>query len=179
MSMHVPDSSECCSLFFLLGAILQGSWFPRNCQTLHQWCGMRALLLLNARMQRPIHQNVSDTGSLDASDGSFRRWAKRGLRDQAGIYTAPFHRSELKWVIGLPAVTLGLIAIDKHASGPLSRNGTSASTDISDVGLFATAGSGWGVAPRWRNTRQFMPSKPECWGPRPWPTAGWCMRRSS
>jgi len=83
-----------------------------------------------------------DTGSLDSSDGKFlSRWAKRGLRDQAGIYTAPFHRSELKWVIGLPAVTLGLIAIDKHASGALSRNGTSASTDISDVGLFATAGA--------------------------------------
>jgi hypothetical protein len=81
-------------------------------------------------------------GSLDSSDGKFlRRWAKRGLRDQAGIYAAPFHRSELKWVIGLPAVTLGLIAIDKHASGALSRNGTSASTDISDVGLFATAGA--------------------------------------
>lgn len=59
-----------------------------------------------------------DAGSLDSSDGRFfGRWAKRGLRDQAGIYTAPFHRSALKWAIGLPVVTLGLIAIDKHASG--------------------------------------------------------------
>ena len=83
-----------------------------------------------------------DAGSLDSSNSKFlSRWAERGLRDQAGIYTAPFHRSELKWVIGLPAVTLGLIAIDKHASGALSRNGTSASTDISDVGLFTTAGA--------------------------------------
>ena len=51
------------------------------------------------------------------------RWVKRGLRDQADIYTAPLHRSEMKWVIGLPAVTSGLIAIDKHASGALPRNG--------------------------------------------------------
>jgi membrane-associated phospholipid phosphatase len=83
-----------------------------------------------------------DTGSPDSSDGKFlSRWAKRGLRDQASIYTAPFHRSELKWVIGLPAVTVGLIAIDKHASGALSRNHTSVSTDISDVGLFTTVGA--------------------------------------
>jgi membrane-associated phospholipid phosphatase len=38
-------------------------------------------------------------------------------------------------------VTLGLIAIDKHASGALSRSGTSASTDISDAGLLGTAGA--------------------------------------
>jgi membrane-associated phospholipid phosphatase len=56
-------------------------------------------------------------------------------------YTPPFHRSELKWVIGLPAVTLGLIAIDKHTSGALSRSGTSASTYISNVGLFGAAGA--------------------------------------
>jgi len=29
------------------------------------------------------------------STKSLSRWAKRGLRDQADIYTAPFHRSEL------------------------------------------------------------------------------------
>ena len=45
----------------------------------------------------------------------------------------------MKWVIGLPVVTAGLIAIDKHASGALPRNPSSASADISDVGLFATA----------------------------------------
>jgi membrane-associated phospholipid phosphatase len=47
----------------------------------------------------------------------------------------------MKWVIGLPVVTAGLIAIDKHASGALPRNPSSASADISDVGLFATAGA--------------------------------------
>ena len=80
--------------------------------------------------------------SADSSrDKCLTRWVKRGLRDQADIYTAPFHRSEIKWVIGLPVVTAGLIAIDKHASGALPRNPSSASADISDLGLFATAGA--------------------------------------
>jgi hypothetical protein len=80
--------------------------------------------------------------SADSSRGKFlTRWVKRGLRDQADIYTAPLHRSEMKWVIGFPVVTAGLIAIDKHASGALPRNPSSASADISGVGLFATAGA--------------------------------------
>ena len=41
----------------------------------------------------------------------------------------------------LQAVTLGLIAIDKHGSGALSRNGKTASTDISNVDLFTSAGT--------------------------------------
>jgi membrane-associated phospholipid phosphatase len=78
----------------------------------------------------------------DSSRGKFlARWVKRGLRDQADIYTAPLHRSEMKWVIGFPVVTAGLIAIDKHASGALPGNPPSASSDISNVGLFATAGA--------------------------------------
>jgi membrane-associated phospholipid phosphatase len=87
-------------------------------------------------------QQSSTAASADSSRGKFlTRWVKRGLRDQADIYTAPLHRSEMKWVIGLPVVTAGLIAIDKHASGALPRNPSSASADISDVGLFATAGA--------------------------------------
>ena len=83
-----------------------------------------------------------DAGSQDENNAGFlSRWAKRGLRDQANIYTAPFHQSELKWDIGLPVVTPGLVSIDKHASGALSRNGINASADISDVGLFTTTGA--------------------------------------
>jgi hypothetical protein len=87
-------------------------------------------------------QQSSARASANSSRDKFlTRWVKRGLRDQADIYTAPLHRSELKWVIGLPVVTAGLIAIDKHASGALPRNPSSASADISDVGLFATTGA--------------------------------------
>ena len=85
--------------------------------------------------------HASTTSSDSDNSGFLTRWVKRGLRDQSDIYTTPFHRSEVKWVIGLPAMTLGLIAIDKHASGALPRNRTNASTDISNVGLFTTAGT--------------------------------------
>ena len=143
MSIHVPDSSKCCLFVFLLGVILQGipgfSQELPNAPSVVRHASFSAAERSDAASDPP---KSSDTGSLDSSDGKFlSRWAKRGLRDQAGIYAAPFRSSELKWVIGLPAVTLGLIAIDKHASGALSRSGTSASTDISDVGLFATAGA--------------------------------------
>ncbi len=89
----------------------------------------------------PAESSSSSSGSNDSGGKFLSRWAKRGLRDQVDVYTAPFHRSQMKWVIGLPAVTLGLIAIDKHASGALSRKDTSASADISDVGLFTIAGA--------------------------------------
>lgn len=77
----------------------------------------------------------------DQTHGSPGYWIKRLLRDQAGIYTSPFHESAVKWDIGLPAVTIGLVAIDKHASGELSRHPSGANADISNVGLYSTAGS--------------------------------------
>src|ERR1022692_403025 len=73
----------------------------------------------------------------DSNNGKFvARWLKRGLHDQSDIYTSPFHRSELKWAIGLPALSLGLIAIDKHVSGALPSGHTNVSSDISNAGLF-------------------------------------------
>jgi membrane-associated phospholipid phosphatase len=143
MSIQLPDDSKCCLFVLLLGAILQGA--PGFSQELPDAPSVVRNASFSAAERSDAASDPSqspDTGSFDSSDGKvFSRWAKRGLRDQAGIYAAPFHRSQLKWVIGLPAVTLGLIAIDKHASGALSRSGTSASADISDVGLFGTAGA--------------------------------------
>lgn len=105
---------------------------------------VRASLYAAEPTDRPSDapQLTGSTNSSDSDNDKFlTRWIKRGLRDQSDIYTSPFHRSEVKWVIGLPAVTLGLIAIDKHASGPLSRNHTNVSTNISNIGLFSTAGT--------------------------------------
>jgi membrane-associated phospholipid phosphatase len=141
--MYVPDSGRCCLFVFLLGAVLHGAFvFSQGLPDAPSVAWNASFPAFERSDAASDSPKSPDAGSLDSSDGNFlSRWAKRGLRDQAGIYTAPFHRSELKWVIGLPAVTLGLIAIDKHASGALSRSGTSASTDISDVGLFGTAGA--------------------------------------
>ena len=159
MPMYVPDSRR---LFvFLLGAILQGE--PAFSQELPDAPSVvrNANFLATEGSDRACDPGESpDTASHDPSNSKFlSRWTKRGLRDQAAIYMAPFHRSELKWAIGLPAVTLGLIAIDKHASGALSRNNTSISTDISDVGLFSTAGAGRRFTPGWKNPRRFSCSR--------------------
>jgi len=121
-------------------------------------------------------QQSPGSASTDSSRGKFlTRWLKRGLRDQADIYTAPLHRSEMKRVIGLPLVTAGLIAIDKHASGVLPRDPSSASADISDVGLFATAGAVVRFSSTERPEEILMPSKPTYLEPRRWQTVASCM----
>jgi hypothetical protein len=118
----------------------------------------------------------SAPASTDSSHIKFlTRWVKRGLRDQADIYTAPLHGSEMKWTIGLPLVTAGLIAIDKHALGALPRNPSSGSADISDVGLFATAGAVGVLLIDGKAQEILMPSKPACLEPRRWQTAASCM----
>ena len=143
MPAREPDSRSYCLFVFLLGAMVPG--ISAFSQELPDAPSSVRSASFPAPERSPAGSSPAespDTGPGDTSNGKFlRRWAKRGLRDQADIYTAPFHRSELKWAVGLPAVTLGLIAIDKHASGGLARNGTSASSDISDVGLFVTAGA--------------------------------------
>ena len=87
----------------------------------------------------------SSTSTSSDKHGFVGTWVRRGLRDQADIYTAPFHRSAIKWDIGLPAATLVLIAIDKHASGTLGKGGMNVSSDISNVGLFTTVGAVGGL----------------------------------
>ncbi len=76
-----------------------------------------------------------------SSHGSFHRLVERGLEDQREIYTAPFHRSALKWDIAVVAVTGGFIAADRHISGALSSDHLNVSRDISSVGLYGTMGA--------------------------------------
>jgi membrane-associated phospholipid phosphatase len=66
---------------------------------------------------------------------------KRGLKDQAEIYRAPFRRAALPWDIGIAAVTTALIATDRRASGALSQTHKDVSLHISDAGLYGTMGS--------------------------------------
>jgi membrane-associated phospholipid phosphatase len=143
MSRYVPDKSSRRLLVLLFAGILQSILASSQDLPDAPSTVMGTSLYAAERSDTAADPpQLSGTAPPDSSNSKFlTRWVKRGLRDQADIYTAPLHRSEMKWVIGLPAVTLGLIAIDKHASGTLSRNGTSASTDISNVGLFASAGT--------------------------------------
>jgi len=66
---------------------------------------------------------------------------KRGVRDQAEIYSAPFHLKAVKWDIGVGAVTAGLIATDPDASRKFEDTSHTASLRISDVGLYGTIGT--------------------------------------
>ncbi len=77
----------------------------------------------------------------NSHDGILLQSLKRGLQDQRQIYTAPFHLSALRWDIGFVAVSGGLIATDRHASGALSRDHLEVSRRISDVGYYATTAS--------------------------------------
>jgi membrane-associated phospholipid phosphatase len=141
--MYVPDSSRCCLFFFLINAVLPGAFaFSQELPNAPSMVRDASFFSTEGSDRACDPEESPGTASHDSSHSKFfSRWAKRGLHDQADIYMAPFHSSELKWAIGLPAVTLGLIAIDKHASGALSRNNTNVSTDISDAGLFTTAGA--------------------------------------
>jgi membrane-associated phospholipid phosphatase len=72
------------------------------------------------------------------SDRSFVGLIKRGARDQKEIYSAPFHRQNLKWDALFLVVTGGLIVADKHVTGAISHNNLTVSQNISDVGLYST-----------------------------------------
>jgi membrane-associated phospholipid phosphatase len=72
-------------------------------------------------------------------EGSFRRPVRRFGRDQSGIYSAPFHRSNLKW----DALFLGgsglLIATDSNVTGALPGNHVNISRNVSNAGLYGTS----------------------------------------
>jgi hypothetical protein len=63
---------------------------------------------------------------------------KRGARDQKDIYSAPFHRQNLKWDALFLVTTGALIAADKHVAGAISHDHLSLSQHISDAGLYST-----------------------------------------
>ena len=141
--MYVPDKSSRRSLILLFVGILQ-SILASSQDLPDAPSTVMGTSLYAAERSDTAADPPQSSGTVPSNSSNSKflsRCVKRGLRDQADIYTAPLHRSEMKWVIGLPVVTAGLIAIDKHASGALPRNPSSASADISDVGLFATAGA--------------------------------------
>ncbi|HKS76545.1 MAG TPA: phosphatase PAP2 family protein [Terriglobales bacterium] len=63
------------------------------------------------------------------------------MKDQGEIYTAPFHRSALKWDVGMVAVTGAFIAADRHISAQIPSSNLNISRDLSNVGLYGTLGA--------------------------------------
>jgi membrane-associated phospholipid phosphatase len=74
-----------------------------------------------------------------SSDGAFKKSLKRLGKDQWGIYSAPLHRSNLKWDALFLAGTGVLIATDRQASRAVSGNHINVSQGISDAGLYGTS----------------------------------------
>jgi len=94
-----------------------------------------------------------------SSDGAFKRAFRRFGKDQEEIYSAPFHRSNLKWDALFLAGTGVLIATDRQASRALSSDHVDPSRNISNVGLYGTsaaAGVLWlsGLATHNEHTRE-------------------------
>jgi len=82
-------------------------------------------------------QAPSQSPKQQARTKGFVGLIKRGAVDQKEIYSAPFHRKNLKWDVLFVAATGGLIAADRHITGPVSHDDLSTSRTISDVGLYS------------------------------------------
>ena len=74
-----------------------------------------------------------------ASDGALKRSLKRFGNDQWQIYSAPLHRSNLKWDALFLAGTGVLLATDRGAARAIGRDQDTISQRISDVGLYGTS----------------------------------------
>jgi membrane-associated phospholipid phosphatase len=69
----------------------------------------------------------------------------RAIWDQKSIYTAPFHRRNLKWDFLFLAATGGFIAGDRYISRAVNPDHATVSQNISDVGLYSMAASVGGL----------------------------------
>jgi hypothetical protein len=104
--------------------------------------GPQADSLLRVSFSTSPQAPSTDTRDSTTDETSpIKKGLKRGLADQKAIYTAPFHRKNLKWDLLFLAGTSGLIALDKHASGALSPEHADISRVISDVGFYSTVGA--------------------------------------
>ena len=74
-----------------------------------------------------------------ASGGAFREATRRIAKDQAELYSAPFHISNLKWDALFLGGTGVLIATDRQASQALPGSHLNLSRNISNAGLYGTS----------------------------------------
>lgn len=176
MSLCVFDKGRGRLLILLLASILQSTLAASQELPDAPSAVMRTSFYAAGDSANSADPRQSSAGvSADSSRDKFlTRWVKRGLRDQADTYTAPLHRSELKWVIGLPVVTAGLIAISmfraRFRETLRTRVLTSPTWDCSRplvrLECFSSTESPKEI---------LMPSKPACLEPRRWQTAASCM----
>jgi hypothetical protein len=76
-------------------------------------------------------------------EGFVTRAFKRGLQDQKEIWTAPFHRTNLKWDALFLAGTATLVAVDEQVLHALPNTQVSTSSSVSNA-LIASEGAALG-----------------------------------
>jgi membrane-associated phospholipid phosphatase len=96
----------------------------------------------------PPDQDHLGNGSQLSSDhhGTFHRAATRILRDQEGLWAAPFKKTTLKWDAMVLLGTGALIATDRHTVPDVSQHTIDLSSNISNAAIYGTgtaAGSIW------------------------------------
>lgn len=79
--------------------------------------------------------STSQSSRDDETRGPACYWLRRVLRDQADIYTSPFHASAIKWDIGFPAAIIALVVADEHISDQVPKSPGAVSSNISTGGL--------------------------------------------
>ena len=88
----------------------------------------------------------SDPSQSSARPSAFHRAAARILRDQEGLWAAPFKPSNLKWDAALLVGTGALVATDRQTAPNPSQSAVDLSANVSNAAIYgtaATAGSIW------------------------------------
>jgi membrane-associated phospholipid phosphatase len=96
----------------------------------------------------PLDQDHFGSGSPRESyhPGAFHRAATRILRDQEGLWVAPFKKTTLKWDAMVLLGTGALIATDRQTVPDVSQHTIDVSSNISNAAIYGTAtaaGSIW------------------------------------
>jgi membrane-associated phospholipid phosphatase len=125
--------------------------FPALCQgngklTIWQHVKTRSLRFNGTPCFLPQGELCAGSVSTDAkstqnrsAEGAFKKTVGRFGKDQADIYSAPFHRSNLKWDALFLGGTGVLLATDSNATGALSGNHVDLSRNFSTAGLYGTS----------------------------------------
>jgi len=129
----VLSGAACASL---LSVAATAQWLPESMLSLAQPVAQQFHSTDYDGSQEPAQQNKAQSAS--SSDRSLTELLKRGAIDQKQIYSAPFHRRNLKWDALFLVASGGLIAADKHVTGAIPHDNLSVSQHISDAGLYST-----------------------------------------
>lgn len=96
----------------------------------------------------PLVDSSSASDSTSAApdnnhEGFVTRAVKRGLQDQKGIWTAPFHRKNIKWDALFLAGTAALVAVDEQVLHALPNTQVNTSANVSNA-LIVSEGAALG-----------------------------------